>query len=507
MNKKILPEETIYLLDNLVDCFGLYKAIYNEYDRIEDFTVEYLNRSAIQFIVIDKDKVIGKRMSDLIPSFDKTNLFLTLSDVMQTGVPYTVDTLESVNYLGLKLVSKLQIVKYGDSVAVSWRDKSEQKAAEDSYRISEEKFRRVFSASPIPMAIIDTVNETIIDVNERFCMTLGYRREEIIGYNSKTLNFYEDIHDRSSIFYNLRQSGRVHNYEVNIRTKSNKIITVLLSAESVLICQIPCHLVQVNDITERKFLEKEVLRLDRLNLIGQLAAGIGHEIRNPLTSVRGFLQIFQSKKEFTEYSEHLSIMIQELDRANQIISDFLSLSKTKTVQKKPESLKTIILSLKALITSDAFQSNNDVLFEVADDSFNIIVDEREIKQLILNLVRNGFEAMRGGVLFLKTSVQGNELILEIKDQGTGIKAEILDKLGTPFITSKDTGTGLGLAICYSIAERNNASIQGSIGLVAGCRTGLIKCLLETPSAESCRFNTASNTNLARFEIVSNMIKS
>ncbi|MTV50217.1 PAS domain S-box protein [Heliobacillus mobilis] len=459
MNMDILPEETFHLLDNLVDCFGIYKPIFNEHNNIDDFIVEYLNQSATYFIAIDKEKIIGKKMSDLIPVFNKTNFFTTLCDVMRTGEPFTVDTLESVNYLGLKLVSKLRIVKYGEALAISWRDKSEQKAAEDSYRISEEKFQRVFSSSPIPMAIIDTLNETIIDVNERFCITLEYKREEIIGNNSKTLNFYEDMQERSKIFYNLRQAGRVHNYEVNVRTKSKKIITVLLSAESVIICQTPCHLVQVNDITERKFLEKEVLRLDRLNLIGQLAAGIGHEIRNPLTSVRGFLQIFQNKDEFANYGEYLSIMIQELDRANQIISDFLSLSKTKTVRKKSESLNSILLSLKALISSDAFQSNNDVLFELCDDCFDIIVDEREIKQLILNLVRNGFEAMRSGVLMLKTRIEGKELVLEIKDQGTGIKEEILDKLGTPFITSKDTGTGLGLAICYSIAERNNASIQ------------------------------------------------
>lgn len=214
------------------------------------------------------------------------------------------------------------------------------------------------------------------------------------------------------------------------------------------------------DITTRKKLESEISRLDRMNIIGEMAASIGHEVRNPLTTVRGYLQFFQKKTAFIEFHEHFQTMIDELDRANHIITEFLSLAKNKSVAFTCGSLNNIIDTLFPLIQADALRLGHNVEMEKGDIP-DINFDEKELRQLLLNLTRNSFDAMKGirGKLTIQSYRDGNSAVLAIRDTGNGIPQEIIKKLGTPFLTTKDDGIGLGLAICYRIAQRHEAKID------------------------------------------------
>lgn len=217
------------------------------------------------------------------------------------------------------------------------------------------------------------------------------------------------------------------------------------------------------DISERKQFEAEMFRRDRLNLIGQMAAGLGHEIRNPLTTVRGFLQLLSEKSSCLQYKEFFSLMIGELDRANTIITEFLSLDKDRVIKLKMNNINRIIEAILPLISADADENRINININLAEVP-DILVDEKEICQLILNLARNGFEAMAaGGELSIGTYAENGEVVLSVRDQGGGIADDILEKLGTPFFTTKDNGTGLGLAVCYSIAVRHGAKINVETG--------------------------------------------
>lgn len=217
------------------------------------------------------------------------------------------------------------------------------------------------------------------------------------------------------------------------------------------------------DITEQKRMGKEIARLDRLNLVGEMAAGIGHEIRNPMTTVRGFLQMLGEKDDCTKYKDYFSLMIDELDRANSIITEFLSLAKNKAVEFKTQDLNHIVKVILPLISADAIVTDKHIEVDL-DDIPMLLLDEKEIRQLILNLVRNGLEAMSpGGILTIKTFSEGDEVVLAIMDHGKGIEPDVLEKIGTPFFTTKDNGTGLGLAVCYSIAARHDAAITVDTG--------------------------------------------
>lgn len=217
------------------------------------------------------------------------------------------------------------------------------------------------------------------------------------------------------------------------------------------------------DVSERKRFEKEMARLDRLNLVGEMAASISHEVRNPMTTVRGFLQILSEKPECIKYSDYFQLMIQELDRANSIITEFLSLAKNKPIQLQRLNLNEVIHALEPLIEANATILNQNVRI-VTKRTPKLRLDEKEIRQLILNLIRNAMEAMEpGGHLTIKTYCEENKVILSVKDEGPGIAPGILEKLGTPFITTKSSGTGLGLPVCYSIAHRHKASIEVNTG--------------------------------------------
>lgn len=256
-------------------------------------------------------------------------------------------------------------------------------------------------------------------------------------------------------------SDLTYGIEVQYVQNDDKPLTLLINAgkfNSENDAFVGC-VVLLTDITDKCLLSEELARLDRLNVIGEMAAGIGHEVRNPLTTVRGYLQLFTRKAKYADDHEQFEIMIEELDRANLIITEFLSLAKNKSVELKPGNLNDTIQALFPMLQADAFRLGHEIQL-VAGSIGIFCYDSKEIRQLILNLVRNGLEAMpASGILTIRTYSESGKIILAIEDTGTGIAEGIVNKLGTPFITTKEAGTGLGLSICYRIAERHGAKIE------------------------------------------------
>lgn len=326
---------------------------------------------------------------------------------------------------------------------------------------SQERFRKIFESSPSLVGIRSCEDGRYIDVNESWLYNTGYTYEEMRGSTEDLLRFCtQDAEGRSVPVVEFGPSAR--NLRVTYMTKSGQVREGLVSTERIELAGKPCDLIVVTDITERLHLEKEVARLDRLNLIGEMAAGIAHEIRNPMTTVRGFLQVIQAKGA-PEFSGHIELMLAELDRANSIITEFLALAKTKITHQKRQSLGNVIEALFPLIQAEALLSDKQVQLDLAECP-DLLLDEKEVRQLILNIVLNGLEAMGpGGLLTISTRHENGEVVLAIADQGEGIKEELLDKLGTPFFTTKEKGTGLGLAVCYSVAARHNAVIDVKTG--------------------------------------------
>ncbi|ANU28487.1 GAF domain-containing sensor histidine kinase [Planococcus versutus] len=214
------------------------------------------------------------------------------------------------------------------------------------------------------------------------------------------------------------------------------------------------------NITDQKIYENELKRLSNLELIGQMAAGISHEIRNPMTTVRGFLQLLTDKQELRNYNSYFDLMIDELDRANSIISEFLSMGNTRSTDLEIQNLNTVINEIAPLLKIDSYNQNKLIQIETMDIP-DFLLNRDEIRQLIINLCRNGLEAMKPGkMLSIRTYAEDQHtIVLEIQDQGNGMDEASLQKIGTPFYTTKDNGTGLGLGVSYAIAARHKAKVD------------------------------------------------
>ncbi len=337
-------------------------------------------------------------------------------------------------------------------------DITDQIQAEQALRRSEEKFSRVFHGSPIMMTLSSLEKSTILDANEAFYRGMGYTHNEIIGQPvPDEIKIFTNPHSHKDLGAVIHEEGRLEGVQIDFRTKSGEIRHGILWGQLLYLNNKLCRMTSLIDITEQKHIEQEMARLSDLNLIGEMAASIGHEIRNPMTSVRGFLQMFKDK--YVEDKEFLDLMIEELDRANGIISEFLGMAKNKVVYLQPQYIDQVVKAIYPMLEADANYRGIKINLELGKPPMPVI-DQNEIRQVILNLARNGLEAMEsGGTLTIGTTAEKGEIILYVKDEGPGLKPEFIDKIGTPFFTTKEEGTGLGLAVCYSIAARHKAKLE------------------------------------------------
>ncbi len=343
------------------------------------------------------------------------------------------------------------------------REMNERKQAEKLLLDSEKRYRN----------LVENINDIIFTMNTQGYFTYIssvvekislYKVDELIG---KPFACFAHPDDLPGLLSRLETTlaGQPEPYEFRVLDKDGTVRHVRTSSspyyEGDKLAGLTGVLV---DMTERKHFEQEMARLDRMNLVGEMAAGIGHEIRNPMTTVRGFLQLLSGKKDCAKHKEYFDLMIEELDRANSIITEFLSLAKNRVVELKNQNLNRIVRSISPLIEADGMVTDKHIAFELREIP-GIPLDEKEIRQLIFNLARNGLEAMPpGGILSIRTFREDNQVVLAVQDLGKGIEPSVLEKIGTPFFTTKDNGTGLGLAVCYSIAASHNAKIDVETGV-------------------------------------------
>lgn len=215
-------------------------------------------------------------------------------------------------------------------------------------------------------------------------------------------------------------------------------------------------------IEEQARLRSEVERLDRFSLVAQMAASISHEVRNPISTVRGFLQLMQRNKTYND--NYYKLIISELDRANDIIGNFLSLSKhSDSLERQLGDLAETLGFILPLLEADALMMGKKVAF-IKKDVTPVCLNPKEIQQVLINLVRNSLEASEKGTTVVVELFENDESVgFKVQDAGKGIPPEIAAQLGTPFLSTKEKGTGLGLSICYDIARRHGAEIKINSG--------------------------------------------
>lgn len=222
--------------------------------------------------------------------------------------------------------------------------------------------------------------------------------------------------------------------------------------------------VLVRDLRKIKQLEAEVRRSENLATIGRLAAGVAHEVRNPLSSIRGFAGYLATVlKNRPKEKECAEIMVSEVDRINQVISELLSLSRLRTPEMTPNSVAEVLAHVKALVEKDAAARRVEIHCNPAEGLNEIRFDRNQMIQVLLNLVINALNAVKDdeGIIELGSAPgdDGAEIRIWVKDNGMGIADAEKEKIFDPFYTRRQDGTGLGLAVVNNIIAGHGGSIQ------------------------------------------------
>jgi signal transduction histidine kinase len=287
---------------------------------------------------------------------------------------------------------------------------------------------------------------------------IGINPSMVVG---KTLFDFlpEETANQKNNFYEMAWNGTPVNYEGCVNG-----VYYLASLNPL---KINSDIVEINgtaiDITEDKTSEIKVRQMEKLALVGELAAGIAHEIRNPLTAITGFTQILMESINNDTLKEYLDIMLEELGRINNIVNEFMLIAKpNETIDYKEMNINTLIsnvvnflrpqLTLKSIRVNSYFES-----------SITAICDPNQIKQVLLNLVQNAIEAttdtLEKNIDISLQNINDDKYLIKITDSGAGISKERQQRLFEPFYTTKEKGTGLGLMVCKRIIENHRGTIQ------------------------------------------------
>lgn len=215
----------------------------------------------------------------------------------------------------------------------------------------------------------------------------------------------------------------------------------------------------IRDLTNRKRSEEMLVRSEKLSVIGQLAAGVAHEIRNPLTALKGFTQLLKAK--YDDHSHYFDIMAGEIDRINLIVNEFMTLAKPHFSQFSSGHIEPIMQSVLSILETQAILLNVEIKVELGLEMPAVYCNENQLKQVFLNVIKNAIEAMPGGGVVDISAVltAENDICIRIKDEGQGIPEELIAKIGEPFVTTKEKGTGLGLMISSRIIEAHNGTLH------------------------------------------------
>jgi two-component system sensor histidine kinase HydH len=222
------------------------------------------------------------------------------------------------------------------------------------------------------------------------------------------------------------------------------------------------HIILFSDLTEIQELKREVERSQRLASLGRIAAGIAHEIRNPLSSIKGFATYFGERyRDIPEDRKTAEIMVEEVERLNRVIGQLLEFARPLAVKKKPTSMETTIHHSLKMIERDALAKHIKIKTDLSYDVPEIHIDPDRMNQVFLNLYLNAIEAMEdGGTLSvgLNQREDHRSVRITISDTGSGIKREDLVHVFDPYFTTKQSGTGLGLAIVHRIIEAHKGEV-------------------------------------------------
>ncbi|WP_273124871.1 PAS domain S-box protein [Bacillus weihaiensis] len=339
------------------------------------------------------------------------------------------------------------------------KDMTEVNNSKRDLEESEALHRSIVEHSPDGVLIVQ--NDQIVFVNQTATSLLGAKnKEEIFARHIKEffchskedpfpLSLMEEIQGESSVL-NEEELVKVTGTKVELGVQ---FIPTIYKGKHALY-------IMLRDLTEKKLAHDMMVYSEKLSVAGQLAAGIAHEIRNPITAIKGFLQLMEDDSNYRK--DFFPVLTAEMNRIELILSELLALAKPQLEDYKPMNVAKILQHVIALTKSQAILHNITIKPFIHLHSVSIVCDENKIKQVFINFIKNAIEAMSDTSGTISVYAKQNEdgcVLIEIVDEGPGIPKEIVKKIGTPFFTTKENGTGLGIMVSQEIIKQHNGELN------------------------------------------------
>ncbi|MFG6495998.1 PAS domain S-box protein [Fictibacillus sp. UD] len=320
---------------------------------------------------------------------------------------------------------------------------------------------RLLAENAMDMITTHTMDGTYTYVSPACEILLGRKQEELIGNTGYWLLHPDDEEAAWKGHEQLMEGPCTATVQFRLQHKDGHYVWLETSCKS--IADDSGKVVEIigvtRDISERKKSEDMLRQSDKLSIVGQLAASVAHEIRNPLTSLKGFVQLLQECEQI-ETANYYNIMFKELNRIDQIMGQLLLLAKPQAKTYKKTSLPELVEFVETLLQPEALKQNIEIESVLCESLPLITAEENELKQVLINVIKNAMDAMSiGGTISIEGKREDDLVHLIVKDQGCGISSDRLARLGEPFYTTKEKGTGLGLMVSSKIMKEHKGELK------------------------------------------------
>lgn len=449
-----------------------------------DFRFTYWNHASELTSGIKSEDALGKHYFDVVSDTDaRRQTFEIFKSVMETGIPRYF----TMKFPGEKpVVHEISAYPTREGISVFSRDITEKEEINNRLKQSEERLRIVFEDAPDAYCLYDMKGK-IIDANRTSETMTGYSRQDVLGktlIEMKMLPYEDDIAKAMEMLKKNANGHATGPDELHLVRRDGKVIDIEVTSFPTHIGEQVLVLAIIRDITERKKMQENLMITDRLASIGELAAGMAHELNNPLTSILGLGDLVLNENIPDNVREDINNISNEARRMAVVTKNMLAFSRKHPSVKTRLNINDVLSKVLEVRTYEYRTNNIQVINRLADDLPEIMGDNYQLQQVFLNIIINAEyfmkEAHNGGTLTVISRQHGSNIQISIIDDGPGISKENLNHLFNPFFTTKPVGkgTGLGLSICYGIITEHNGHIYVESELGKGT-----EFIIELPVAE------------------------
>ncbi|MBM7682800.1 diguanylate cyclase (GGDEF)-like protein/PAS domain S-box-containing protein [Pullulanibacillus pueri] len=492
-NNQWMENELEMVRQELLDTLRLQQGMTFKFIKKGDrFIYTLCEGTLVNKLGLVQEEVIGKEMVDFQPSeeAERKMCYFCRAWAGEKNVSYEAE-MNGVTYLA----SLQPVIKGGKVVEViaSCVDITERKKAEEALRESEAR-NRLITNNISDLILILNPDGKVTYASPSNQTVLGFPPTTFEGQSFKDIIISEDKRRVQETFDHMILTKTSVQDEFQYQYEGGWLYfdcrwNPVLGDDG----EITAIVMVARDITDRKKTAAFVRRTEKLLVVGQLAAGVAHEIRNPLTSIKGFVQLLSKEQKHTQYT---SLILSEIIRIEEIIREFIFLAQPQVPNIKRTDIQALLQRVVLLFSSQATLKNVEIIQEYNSDQMFIQCDSHQIKQVFMNILQNALEAMPdGGMIKIQVmSTEANTLKIRFVDQGSGISDERLERIAVPFYSTREKGTGLGLTMSHKIVHEHRGRMNIESNLDEGTT---VEILLPIVSGEGDGLkNKESGTEVA-----------